>query len=63
MKSYGRDIELLFTYVKICHGRRIYGKNKELRKKITQEDLDSGFKMLLENKEKQEKSFISTLYV
>jgi len=63
MKSYGRDVELLFTYVKICHGRRIYGKNKELRKKITQEDLDSGFKMLLENKEKQEKSFISTLYV
>ena len=40
-----------------------YGKNKDLRKKITQEDLDNGFKMLLDNKEKQEKSFISTLYV
>ena len=63
MKSYGRDIELLFTYIKICHGRRIYGKNKELRKKITQGDLDNGFNMLLDNKEKQEKSFISTLYV
>ena len=63
LKNYGRDIELLFTYMKISHGRRIYGKNKNIRKKITIDDLDSGFKTLLLNKEKQEKSFISTLYV
>lgn len=62
-KSYGRDIELLFTYMKICHGRRIYGKNKDIRKKISIADLDGGLKMLLTNKEKQEKTFISTLYV
>lgn len=63
LKNYGRDIELLFTYMKISHGRRIYGKNKELRKKLSMDDLNSGFKTLLENKEKQEKTFISTLYV
>jgi|TARA_B110000285_G_scaffold235550_1_gene318008 SpoVK/Ycf46/Vps4 family AAA+-type ATPase len=63
LKSYGRDIELLFTYMKICHGRRIYGKNKDIRKKITIDDLNSGFKMLLANKEKKEKTFMSTLYV
>jgi len=49
-KFYGRDMELLFTYVKICHGRRIYGKNKEYRKKISLEDLDKGYEIFLKNK-------------
>ena len=49
--------------MKISHGRRIYGKDKELRKKLSNSDLNSGFKTLLENKETQEKTFISTLYV
>jgi hypothetical protein len=49
-KFYGRDMELLFTYVKICHGRRIYGKNKEYRKKISVEDLDKGYEIFLKNK-------------
>lgn len=49
-KFYGRDMELLFTYIKICHGRRIYGKNKEYRKKISLEDLDKGYEIFLKNK-------------
>lgn len=40
---FGRDIELLFTYVKISHSRRIYGLEKELRKKLTMEDLEKGW--------------------
>ena len=63
LTSYGRDIEILLTYVKICHGRRIYGKHKDLRKKITRKDLDTGLELLLANKEHKEKLFISTLYV
>ena len=63
LKSYGRDIEILLTYVKICHGRRIYGKHKDLRKKITRNDLDSGLGLLLANKEHTEQLFISSLYV
>ena len=63
LTSYGRDIEILLTYVKICHGRRIYGKHKDLRKKITRNDLDTGLQLLLANKEHKEKLFISTLYV
>jgi len=39
---FGRDIEQLFTYTKIAHGKRIYGKSRELRKKITTEDLEQG---------------------
>jgi len=63
LKSYGRDIEILLTYVKICHSRRIYGKHKDIRKKITKRDMDSGLALMLVNKEKKEKIFISSLYV
>ena len=63
LKSYGRDIEILLTYVKICHSRRIYGKHKDIRKKITKGDMDSGLALMLVNKEKKEKLFISSLYV
>jgi SpoVK/Ycf46/Vps4 family AAA+-type ATPase len=46
---FGRDMELLFTYTKIVHGRRIFGKPPELRKHLTQEDLDNGFKIYMKN--------------
>jgi ATPase family associated with various cellular activities (AAA) len=48
-KYFGRDVELLFTYTKICHGRRIFGKPADLRKTITMEDLDAGLKAFLEH--------------
>lgn len=66
LTNYGRDIDLLFTYIKICHGRRIYGKDADIRKKITKNDLDAGFNMLLRHKEKgnnTSNTFMSTLYV
>jgi SpoVK/Ycf46/Vps4 family AAA+-type ATPase len=46
---FGRDMELLFTYTKISHGRRIFGKSPELRKHLTQEDLDNGLKIYMKN--------------
>jgi len=48
--NYGRDMELLFTYTKISHGRRIYGKSADLRKIISTADVDNGYKTFLENK-------------
>lgn len=48
-KNYGRDIEQLLYYTKICHSRRIYGKSVDLAKKITMEDLDKGFQSFIEN--------------
>ena len=50
---FGRDMESLFTYVKISHGKRIYGKEEEYKKKITMEDLDAGYSIFLKNKEIQ----------
>lgn len=63
LKSYGRDVEILLTYVKICHSRRIYGKHKDIRKKITKNDMDSGLALMLVNKETKENLIISSLYV
>jgi SpoVK/Ycf46/Vps4 family AAA+-type ATPase len=49
-KAYGRDMELLFTYTKVCHGRRIYGKDKDIKKKISIQDLDKGYEIFIKNK-------------
>jgi SpoVK/Ycf46/Vps4 family AAA+-type ATPase len=51
-RHYGRDMELLFTYTKIAHGRRVYGKDAELRKKISMEDIERGLQIFIENKGK-----------
>jgi SpoVK/Ycf46/Vps4 family AAA+-type ATPase len=62
-KHFGRDIEQLFSYIKISHGRRIYGKSPELRKHIIMVDLENGFKQFNDNNLKQEPIEIIGLYV
>jgi hypothetical protein len=52
-KNYGRDMELLFTYTKIAHGRRIYGKAESERKSLCLEDLTAGYKAFLANSNKK----------
>jgi SpoVK/Ycf46/Vps4 family AAA+-type ATPase len=49
-KHYGRDMELLLTYTKIFHGRRIYGKDTGLRRKITLDDINGGYDILVKNR-------------
>jgi SpoVK/Ycf46/Vps4 family AAA+-type ATPase len=48
-KFFGRDIETLFSKIKISHGRRIFCNPKTNRKKITFDDLEKGFDMFLKN--------------
>jgi len=61
---YGRDMELLFSYSKVAHGRRIYGQNVDIKKKLTMDDIDSGYKRFVEHSTKDEKkSGIYGLYV
>lgn len=62
-KNYGRDIELLLTYTKIAHGRRIYGKDKELRKKISLIDINNGYEIFLKNRQKKENTFMHTIFI
>jgi SpoVK/Ycf46/Vps4 family AAA+-type ATPase len=63
-KHFGRDMELLLTYVKISHGRRIYGKSKELRKKIALSDMKDGYEVFMKNKNiKKQPVFMHGIYV
>jgi len=50
-KFFGRDMETLFAKTKIAHGRRIFGKKEDERKKITIQDLNKGFVMYCANDE------------
>jgi AAA+ superfamily predicted ATPase len=52
-KYYGRDIEVLLAKIKIVHGRRVFCKPKNEKTVITQEDLDNGFNLFIDNKEVQ----------
>lgn len=61
-KSFGRDMELLFTYTKIAHGRRIYGKDKEQRKKISLDDMNKAYDVFLKNKNIKKPKIIYGLY-
>ena len=56
-------MELLFTYTKIAHGRRIYGKDKELRKKISLPDINNGYEIFLKNRQKKENTFMHTIFI
>lgn len=62
--NYGRDMEVLFTYTKIVHSRRIFGKSADMKKRISIEDLDKGYEMFLKHsKKKENKDFLKNLYV
>lgn len=62
--NYGRDMESLFTHTKISHSRRIYGKNKEERKRITMNDLEKGYETFIKNKKsKSQSNVIIDMYV
>lgn len=52
--NYGRDMEQLLTYIKISHGKRIYGKDTDLRKKIIIDDIKNAFKIFKNNREKND---------
>jgi SpoVK/Ycf46/Vps4 family AAA+-type ATPase len=63
-KYFGRDMELLLTYVKISHGKRIYTKSKDLRKCISFDDIKNGYDVFMKNKKKKkEQVFMHNIYI
>ena len=62
-KFFGRDMELLLSHIKVCHSRRIYGKPDIIRKLITIEDMNNGYKIFLDNKKRNKKNILYGLYV
>ena len=64
-KYFGRDIETLLSKVKIVHSRRVFCKNKNVKTKISIEDLDNGLQLFLENNENRQNNdehIINSLY-
>lgn len=53
-KHYGRDMESLFTYTKISHGRKQFGKSEETKRHLILENLEDGFKMFQRHKMEKE---------
>ena len=62
-KNFGRDMEILWSYVKIMHAQRIYGKDPSLKKKISSIDLDEGMKQFMKHMKKDNFSHMNSLYV
>lgn len=50
-KFFGRDMETLFSKVKIAHSKRVFCKPKDEKTKLILEDLDKGLNMYLNNDE------------
>lgn len=48
-KYYGRDMETLFSKVKIAHSRRVFCLDDSQKKVLQNKDLERGFKQYLEN--------------
>ena len=48
-KFYGRDMETLFSKVKIAHSRRVFCLPNSEKKIINNKDLEKGFSKYLEN--------------
>jgi SpoVK/Ycf46/Vps4 family AAA+-type ATPase len=69
-KFFGRDIETLLAKIKIVHGRRVFCKPVEEKRKITMKDLEKGFELYLKNDEVKKRkenesmrNIIKTMYV
>ena len=69
-KYYGRDIETLLSRIKISHSKRVFGKEEEIKTKISYQDIEKGLEMFLKNldhkkrdQEKERKRIIESIYV
>lgn len=65
-KHFGRDMEMLFFYVKIAHTKRVIALSPDHQTKISQTDLDKALTMFLKNKKPENtihKSVLESMYV
>ena len=59
-KHFGRDMESLFSKVKIAHARRVFCL--EEKKQITMKDMNRGLRMFLDNKKEEKTEILHSLY-
>jgi hypothetical protein len=62
-KYYGRDMETLFSKVKIAHSKRVFCLDDKYKKIINMQDLEEGFKKFKSNlKENNNNEIIFGMY-
>jgi SpoVK/Ycf46/Vps4 family AAA+-type ATPase len=61
--SFGRDMETLFMKAKICHSKRVFGLSDENKSVINDEDIENAYKMFLDNKKNEAKTFNNNMYI
>ena len=61
-KYYGRDIELLVSKIKIAHSRRIFGKECAIKRMISLDDINVGFKKLASRNDNKKDDKHLTMY-
>ena len=59
----GRDMEQLFTYIKVAHAHRIYGLDESIKRKIIMEDINCGYETFLENRSDEKMPNMYTMYI
>lgn len=59
----GRSMEQLFLLTKIAHSKRIFGKEADLKRTLTLNDLDEGCKMYKENMKTKPNNMLFGLYI
>ena len=68
-KFFGRDMETLFSKIKIAHSRRVFCLSNDKKKCITDKDLERGFSQYLDNgevkcrKDEQMDEIVRNMYV
>lgn len=66
-RYFGRDMETLFSKIKICHAHRVFGQKPAMRKWININDLERGLESFLSNRQddksdKMSKELQATIY-
>jgi SpoVK/Ycf46/Vps4 family AAA+-type ATPase len=59
----GRDMEQLFTYVKVAHAHRVYGLEENEKRKINMDDIHHGYETFLENRKDDKMPNLYTMYI
>ena len=62
-KNYGGDMETLLFSCKICHSKRIFGKDPKLRKTLSFIDIEKGFENFREYKKINDNVSLINLYI
>jgi len=60
---YGRDVEFLLSYVKICHSRRVFGEDVSFKKRLSLHDVNNGFAMFVDHKKQKKVESIPNFYI